>query len=290
MNKKKQTERSLVFIHIPKAAGTTLNRIIRRKYSKKNIFEINGANVLKSIDEFKNMPESTRRKIKVVMGHMEFGLHRFLPQPADYITLLRRPVDRIIAHYYYAKRRPDHYLYDWINKENISLKNYISSKKTVELNNGQTRLLSASEDVGFGACSVEHLEKAKKNIKEHFAVAGLTERFDETLMLIKKAFGWSMPYYAKTNVRKKRPHSETVEKETLKIIEEYNKLDIALYQYVSERFELSIKQQDFGYDEELEKFKKSNRLHSMMYLTPIQTALDFMVRTYHKLPLQDKRS
>ena len=185
----------MIFLHIPKAAGMTLSKIIERQYRPTSIFTTSGIRAGISIDDFRKLPEARRRKVKALKGHMWFGLHEFLPQPSTYITMLRDPVDRIVSHYYFAlQRETQHYLYRSITSKHMTLADYASSGMSPELNNGQTRLLSGVENLnkltGFEPCIPEMLERAKKNLKEHFSVVGLSERFDETLIILRKVFGW----------------------------------------------------------------------------------------------------
>ena len=44
-------------------------------------------------------------------GHMLFGLHAILPQPATYITVVREPVDRVISSFYFMRNYKLHPLY-----------------------------------------------------------------------------------------------------------------------------------------------------------------------------------
>jgi len=101
------SKQNLIFLHIPKNGGTTLNTIINRKYKKDAIFNIVEVNHERpNIPEFKNLPQNEREKIKVLKGHLQFGLHTYLPGPSKYVTLLRKPEDRIYSYYQYVKQRP----------------------------------------------------------------------------------------------------------------------------------------------------------------------------------------
>ncbi|NEO03330.1 MAG: sulfotransferase family protein, partial [Moorea sp. SIO3I7] len=102
MNSKQQ--HSLIFLHIPKTAGTTLHYIINRQYKSEYIFEVN---CRESRNELIRMSEVQKSKIKVIRGHMEFGWHEFIAQPCTYITMLRDPVERVISFYFYILRQPD---------------------------------------------------------------------------------------------------------------------------------------------------------------------------------------
>ena len=251
----------MIFLHIPKASGTTLHRIIERQYEPTAVFTIDGTRVQESVDEFKKLPEARREKVRVLKGHMHFGLHRYLPRPSTYITIVRDPVDRVISNYYYVLRTPGHRLYHEVKFRHMSLKDYVCSRINPQLDNGQTRLLSGVEGRAIGECSTEMLEIAQKNLQSFFSIVGLSERFDETLILLKRAFGWRIPFYVKANVTRNRPLKEDISKDTLNLIEEYNELDIELYRYVIEMFEESISQQIYTYKLELILFRLLNKLY-----------------------------
>ncbi|MBI4530369.1 MAG: sulfotransferase family 2 domain-containing protein [Candidatus Latescibacteria bacterium] len=258
-------EMSLIFLHIPKAAGTTLHSILNREYRSQGIFTINGRQVKKSVKEFMNLPYEQRAKIRLLKGHMSFGLHKLLPNPSVYITMLRDPVDRIISHYYFVLRTPQHRLYERVTSQNMSLEEYVSSGISTEVNNGQTRLLSgAGGGIGFGECSGELLELAVRNIRDHFAVVGFSERFDETLILMKRVIDWRhLPFYIKQNVTKERPSVEGIPRRTISTIEKYNELDCELYASAKRSFEETLT--GYRLNKEFVKFVVLNRVYQTVW-------------------------
>lgn len=261
----------VIFLHIPKAAGTTLARIMGRQYPGRALYAVDGSRVSESIAEFKALPPEQRASVKAMIGHMPFGLHRHLPGSPVYITVLRDPVKRIVSHYRYARRTPEHYLHDTVCSENMSLEAYVASGISVELNNGQTRLLSGvrgadpstvndpADLIPFGQCSPELLERAKANLEEHFPVVGLTERFDETLILLKRVLGWQMPLYTSRNVAGGREQRAPLSQETVAAMRQYNQLDIELYAYAARRFARAVHAAGPGFERELVSFKRLNR-------------------------------
>ncbi len=94
--------------------------------------------------EFKKLPESAKRRSKLILGHISFGLHEFLPQPFTYITFLRDPVERIISLFYFIRRVPGHPYYSSIVSSNMSLEEFVGSGISKEVDNVQTRLLTDS--------------------------------------------------------------------------------------------------------------------------------------------------
>ncbi|MEM9923962.1 MAG: sulfotransferase family 2 domain-containing protein [Cyanobacteria bacterium P01_D01_bin.50] len=232
------TQQPVIFLHIPKAAGSTLLNIVRRQYNSDSIFSVDGKNPLESIKQFKLLQKNKTEATQAVMGHMYFGVHEFLPN-STYITMLRDPIERIISFYYYVLRNPDHNHYNLITSKNLSLKDYVKSGIGKQLDNGQTRLLSGIDalDVEFGSCSETMLSRAKLNIQKYFSVVGITEKFDESLLLMKSKLNWKKSIlYRKANVTKNRPKKLDIPEVDLKEIEKQNEFDIELYRYAEELF------------------------------------------------------
>ncbi|PPS40408.1 sulfotransferase family 2 domain-containing protein [Chroococcidiopsis sp. TS-821] len=267
LSKDLQQEQAIIFLHLPKAAGSTLHRIIERQYPANVIYSIDGLKVAESIEEFKNLPIARRQEIKMLKGHMNFGLHEYLPRPSTYITMLREPVERVISLYYYIIRNPKHWLHAEVKGKNLSLQEYVSSGIATAANNGQTRLIAAVDEskVGFDQMSEEHLAIAKQRLQDYFTVVGITEKFDETLILLKNKFGWKMPLYVKENVTKNRQSKASVPPQTLETVEYYNQLDIQLYQYAKQLFEQQISQNLDIFEREFKSFKLINQQYGNVY-------------------------
>lgn len=252
-------EESLIFLHIPKTGGTTLNTIINRHFPQNAIWNINKRN----IGELKRLSEEERLAIRCLEGHLVFGIHELLPQACTYITLLRNPVDRIISHYYFARRNPNNYLYD--EATSMSLKDYARHE---ELSNGQTRRISGF--IGIDSATSpgnpsKMLETAKRNLEVHFKVVGISERFNEVLVLLKRFLGWRNVFYVKVNIAKDRPSVTDIPQDTLRVIETYNELDMELYDYAKHMLEKLIGQQDSSFKRELRNFELCNKLYQKGY-------------------------
>jgi hypothetical protein len=265
-------DRALLFLHIPKAGGTTLHSVIERQFDPAVTFSINGMTPAQSIKEFIALGEAERAKVRLVKGHMPFGLHRHLSVPCDYITMLRDPVDRVVSHYYFVRRSPGVSLFVEVTSKNMSLADFVRLRAAMRATNDQTRLISGVEEVNAKvlkgveaneeAGSADILEIAKRNLQDHFLVVGLSERFDESLLLLKKLLGWRNIYYVKQNVTRGRPAKQQVSKETVSLIEEHNELDVSLYEYARQRFEEAVREQGAGFESELRSFQRNNRLYA----------------------------
>jgi hypothetical protein len=174
---------TLIYLHLPKCGGTTLNRLIEWEYSPLRIYSVDPSFFRWSWYRLLRWPERRLARLEVIKGHMPFGIHRRLPHPATYITVLREPVERVISEYYFAlhyRLHPQHRA-----MQSLSLEQYAA---TTPHHNLQCKLLAGlpgPRDFLAGDCTEQTLETAKANLAGHFALAGLTERFDETLALLK---------------------------------------------------------------------------------------------------------
>jgi hypothetical protein len=224
-----QPDKALIFLHLPKCGGTTLNRIIEWEYDPLRIFSIDPIFFLWSYQKLNRWPATRLAKMQVLKGHMPFGIHRKLPQPFTYITFLRDPVERVISAYYFAKNYRLHPQHRWISK--LTLEEYVRQSPN---HNVQTKYLSGRAFVGdyhAGDCTEEMLASAKENLVRHFSLVGLTERFDEGLAILKIIFGWQISKYAKFNVTKTRLKKTSLPPSTVDLIKERNRFDVALYDY-----------------------------------------------------------
>ncbi len=255
--------KTLIFIHIPKAGGITLCHTLLRQYDPSLVHWMQSPDP-PSADELSQLPIDQRKKLKVLMGHMPFGLHLLLPQETTHITFLRDPIERTISYYSYVSQRlPDDPYYDAVVNK-MSLEDYLVSGLFAD--NGQTRRLAGL--VADEPCTTATLDIAINNIRECFSLVGVTEYYDETLMIWKRIFGWSMPLYTKQNVTKKRLRREDVPSSVIKELEDINIIDLELYKHVKDRIEFEIRNQGDKFSGQVKRFKVLNHIYSMFSVFP----------------------
>lgn len=247
---------TVIFLHIPKTAGSTLHQIIRRQYRSQYIYHM--GSYPDSLEKFKNLPLRRRADIRVLMGHFEMGIDEYLPRPSTYFTLLRDPIARAISYFSHVRRDTDHYCHDLVTTQHMNLETFINSQADVMMDNGQTRMLAGRlYDVPFGHCDAEVLAAAQRHLQERFAFVGLTERFDEALLLMKYTFKWSNLYYTRRNIspaQDKKPFPDA----TLAAVQQVNQWDMALYSFAETLLAEKIAALEPAFGRNLHTFQRWN--------------------------------
>jgi hypothetical protein len=231
---------TVIFLHVPKTAGTTLHHILERCYPRNQICSFKDPNYRSELENFQKLSTETREAYRLIKGHLSFGFHRHLPGRSTYITFLREPVARALSFYHYARSHPEHYLYPLLGDDHVDLKILLRQRTptTHELFNLQTSMVAGDEwDDPERPADRAALERAKQNLRSHFDVVGLTEEFDTSLRLLRRRFGWKVRFYTRKNVTRRKDQIDNLDPETHSLVREANALDIELYQFARELFD-----------------------------------------------------
>jgi hypothetical protein len=219
-----------VFLHIPKASGTTVRTIISREYGFASTFYYEPESAL---FPDRKTPEAYLRSrvnqggVRLITGHMRYGVHRALHQPCRYFTILRDPIDRTLSDYFYAHVYPLHRFREEIVSGSMSFADFLSVQG-VSPALAMTYFL-AGEFEGLN----DPLEAALFNVKNCFVSVGTSERFDESILLIARDLGWRPPLYLRRNVARLdngvRDHRRQVDEEARGSLSSYFGSDYEVY-------------------------------------------------------------
>jgi hypothetical protein len=241
--------KALIFLHIPKTAGTTLNRVIEWQYNPLAIFTMDPYRIRATPERLRKLSEGRRRRLRMVRGHLYYGIHEFLPQGGTYFTMLREPVARFFSSYYFIQRRPLHPMHRKVTTERIGVEDFI--RLTPRRQNLQCSLIAGIKNDGTSDERV--LDKAKENLERSFGVVGISERFEESLMLMAKTFEWEIPFYENRKVSKTRPQ---IDPGAVEMIREHNRFDLELYEFGKTLFEESLRKKEGAVREGLAALRK----------------------------------
>ncbi len=179
------------------------------------------------------------------------------------LTFLRNPVDVIISKFFHFRQRyinsnklPEHMIYDYRNDLNLFLKHweYVSKHYGVhdQCKNYTTYFLDNNLNQ----------EKALSRLKKEFWFVGLTERFNEGLILLRDRFqqlGFSLNiYFSRRNKgpKARNERKELVTKEVLQNIREQNGLDTRLFEDTVHFYRENISNYPGNMKQDLLRFKR----------------------------------
>ena len=254
-----------IHLHIPKTGGTTLRDIIQRQYRSEKILMI--PKLEESENILKEVSTSQINQLKLIQGHLKYGLHNHFHRRAKYFAIIRDPINRVLSTYYYVLSQKN-------NPQNLSTSNnqmtiydFVQSGVNPFLINGQTQLISGKTgEIDNPIIESEELfSLAKENIENDFLFLGITEMFDETILILKNMLGWHMPYYSIANRTKKKPNYDAVNPTIISFIKEHNQLDIKLYNITKTSLLNRIAEENNIFQNRINKFKKINRLLNPLF-------------------------
>jgi hypothetical protein len=259
-----------LFLHLPKTAGTTLKACLYDEYAvpdgRESRWLQDGIYYFPYGFHKAERPRFTRAvretlardDVRAVTGHFWFGLHRLVPRPSFYVTLLRDPVERVVSLYHHMLREEPGRL------GGASLHEFVTDMRSREVDNDQTRRIAGVEPP-FGEVDEAVLERAKRNLAERFAFVGVTERFDESLVALKRRLRWEYVLYIPALVNRDRPASSALPPATVAAIAERNRLDLALHEHATRLLDDAIAAEGDDFETELADLRVRNAEHVSRY-------------------------
>lgn len=215
------SERLLVHVHISRTGGSTLNHILRSSYGVRHC-PVEPWDSRWGPDPFSREDLRKLRRIypnlRSIAGHRIFGYVDLEDAGigADYFAIMRDPVRAVASRF---QRKVDH-----ADKGSDEFEAWIQKDWT---RNRHVKAIGGTDDVG----------DAIKVIRDNRLFMGLTERYDETVVLLKKLLAPDLNIsYKPVNVASKK----TVAKELLSddrlrgMIEESQSADLELFRYVKD--------------------------------------------------------
>lgn len=225
--------RRILFDHLPKCGGSTLNTYLGKHYPQRRIFSIIGSNPWASVGEFKGGSEHKRYKYDLIQGHHAKQLIDFVHPDCLKVTVLREPIDRIISHYSYARTRPKHYLYQKIHQSNMSLDNYVTSGISPELRNFYTTHFSGLTIDDAESNPEKAINSALEMVLNTYDIVGSLDNFPAFTERLRDQAGLRYKYQnTRENVTKGRVSIDDVPMSTISTIEQVNHLDMILYKKI----------------------------------------------------------
>ena len=248
----------LVFTHIPKAAGSTMVAIIRSEFGERQI--LNRGRM--KVGDWRLQLGKLRPGIRAIVGHARYGVHREVPGPCRYFTILRDPVERAISLYSYIRGTPAHPRYAEVMSGKLGVADHARQKRDI-----QTKYIAGSTAAGADVIDDGELDRARHHLESEYEAFGLAEEFAKSVLLFTQAFGWKLRGYRSRNVTADRIAQASLAPDVLDGIRAANRLDLQLYEFARQLFQQRVAAQPPEFGRKLEALRRNSRIaHGMAWI------------------------
>ena len=209
---------NIIFIHIPKTGGTTINSAMQGTYWQTTP-DFNYRHIVLK------QKRSNSGDIFEEKNYSNFKDHQLF-------MMLRNPVDRMISEFYFLHDRAE--FMNMLSPKPKTFEEYVEHTQTPNYTLG---FLIGDKIYDKRRPNRGDLERVKKAIDEIPIHVGIFEHFADSLELFSKetSIEWAKNIEAK-RVTFKRPKADEISPEIKEKIKETNALDFELYDYCLEKF------------------------------------------------------
>jgi len=223
----------VVFVHIPKAAGTSLNAILWQVYGRRYINYHRKLSPKSVTDRIMDEADD----ILALGGHMPHGFHRsfrkfhgggkstsvFGHRNRRYITVLRNPIDRMKSYYRFVTTFPAHHLYaETRHMRPDEFFRHMQVTKNPECSELQCRLVGRSR----------HYETARDYLASNYHAVGVVDRVDDFIHELQKTLNWPRVFEMKRrNVSPATVEDDEFGPDVIDWITKHNEADLKLYEF-----------------------------------------------------------
>lgn len=258
-----EEKRHVIYVRIPKTGSSTMTYLIWRFGNAR------GLRFLLPRPGFQDTQyKLTFRKFylpnannscDLMANHVVYdyaNFKRYFPGDVVFLSLLRDPMDQLYSTIYYLN-------YD-IPGEN-KVKKYLINPVKYEPKYGY-RFFSHNPMMSYFGLDPRHFQNADKirqkiaEIDEKFALVLILEKFDESLVLLKRNLCWTTNdiLYMVQNKNRKKPVVNITVEDTQKL-RKWSMADYALYEHFLRKLQRSIEAEGEDFQQELSAFRNIQR-------------------------------
>ncbi len=220
--RKYDQNKPLIFIHIPKTAGTTAGVIFQKWFKKGYIQHYFNEQTGEMPIKYDLFGMCNFENPVVLYGHFnrlrDFGVEDYYPEVKQFITILRDPFEMAISSYFYMKKNS----LNWKDQTRIpknTLREYLLTTKLKMLNHFPREITA---------------HNYKEIIAEYFIHIGITEYLDESMKSIASKLNCFYDSSMLDHCNQTERNQEACHglRDVYDIFYENNQLELDVYNYV----------------------------------------------------------
>ena len=235
-NQTTPSDHPVVFIHIPKTAGTAITNYLAAQCGQKNALPP------PFVGDY-SIYAGMANRYPFIAGHFAYSKMRTIVPHGRFVTFLRHPIERAMS-LYRSWKDPSNLTAHWrqvLDRERLQFFEWVHRSSFEEVvKSGHPFVVSEMSN-----CLTEYLStdgsadqnSAYTNLRDHFVAFGLQEEFGRSLAWFREVVAWLGPYglpYAQEN-RSQIPR-ERVSDDVLGVLERLAEVDLDFYETASRLF------------------------------------------------------
>jgi hypothetical protein len=228
---------TVLFMHIPKTAGTSMRRMLESVYDKEDVAYLYDPHDWPTAilpQNFAGVPIEQRSRMRLVVGHFPYGIHRLLPGPSTYVTVLRDPMDRLISLYHHNRLRATGPLRESLDA-GMTLEEFVLSGRIMQSDNEMVRQIAGPPNVPFGQCNEALMHDAMANLTRRFGSVIIFEDMEPGLRRLASLIGCDNLEPPRENTTAARELVDEVDSQVRERILRLNRYDEELYRWARHR-------------------------------------------------------
>ncbi|XP_020602807.1 galactosylceramide sulfotransferase-like [Orbicella faveolata] len=203
-------------------------------------------------------------KPNILCSHARYNqttMRLIMPSDTKFITILRHPVSRFESAFLFE----DFPSFLGISGSSNPLYQFLQQidKFKPEINTMYTLRNGMSFDLGLEPEEFDNTEVIKNfitSVEKDFELVLIMEYFDESLILLKQLFCWSLDdiFYLKHNSRLRSLKKHRIPRQFRNTFLEWNKADVLLYQHFNQTFWKKVNSKDENFWSEVKLLKQKS--------------------------------
>ncbi len=252
----------ILFIHIPKTAGTSFRLAAKQFYGEKNVFfdyapesTETSSEIIDTIynknDPYEFYKQLTKSSSSFLSGHFPEKKYMMLYDAANIISFVRDPVKQVVSHYNHHVKHLDY-------QKNLS--DFVLDQR---FQNIQSRLLS-HRDIGI------------------YGFLGVTEEYDKSIEMFNATYQTNLRSIYENKTDETIMKAEEIGEKLTEVINRVNEKDIKFYKSVCQQFDVRKKLHDQNKPFTHGMVQKRNRAAVMGYAFQLSCDKSVEIDIYHQ--------
>lgn len=217
----------IMFDHLPKCAGTSVQSLLARLYPAERI-----APFVSTFSASTSLRLYTQ--YDVVCGHFSGRVALNAPFPLKLITVVRDPVERVLSYFHYIRGLEAEGGASELLR-GMELEDFVRSRSVAAGAIPNWFCIHFADSIG-NVTSADDLLPQALTALDYYDLIGICEDIDQTAKRIVDLCGGDESGIGHDNVTEGRPRREEIDPATIRAIETTNSLDVEFYKRAQERF------------------------------------------------------